>query len=74
MNLHKKCVANDRRCASRDKGQHSSMSVGQAVRANSSEIMPGAPRAGRLTFVDDFTREHTHPDLHLASIEISGIF
>jgi len=74
MNPLKKCDANNRQCASHNKGRHSSRPEGQAGRANSSEIMPGAPRAGRLTFVDDFTREHSPSGLHLASIEISGNF
>ena len=74
MNLLKKCVANDRRCASRNKSQHSSKPVGQAVRANSSEIDQDRPSAGRLTFVADFTREHSLSSLHPTSIEISGSF
>lgn len=74
MDLLKKCVENDRLRASRNKGQHSSMPVRQAVQDDSSEIKPDGPSAGRLAFVIDFTREHSHHNLYLTSIEISGSF
>jgi len=74
MNLHKKCDANNRSCASCNKGQHLSKPVRQAVRANSSEVKPDAPWAGRLTFVEDFMREHSLSGQHAASIEISSYF
>ena len=74
MNTFKKCDANNRQCASRNMGRHSTKPTGQAVRANSSETEPNGSWIGTVTFVDDFTREHSRPDLYLASIEISGNF
>jgi hypothetical protein len=74
MNLHKKFDADNRICASRTKGQHSSKPVGQAVRANSSEVKPDAPWAGRLAFVEDFMREHSLSGQYAASIEILSCF
>ena len=74
MNLRKKCVANDGIRASRNMGQHSSKPVGQAVRVHSSEIEADGPWAGKLTFIADFTQEHSRPGLHISLIEISGSF
>jgi hypothetical protein len=74
MNLRKKCVANDGIRASRNVGQHSSKPVGQAVRANTLEIQVDEPSADRLTFIADFTREHSVPGPYIALIEISGSF
>jgi len=74
MNTLKKCDANNCQGANHNIGRHSFRQMGQSGRANSSKTKPDGAWEGRLTFVDDFTREHTHPDLHLASIEISGIF
>ena len=48
--------------------------VEQPDLANSSEIKPYGPWASRLTFVEDFTLEHSLPGLHTTSIEIPGIF
>jgi hypothetical protein len=36
--------------------------------------LPNGPLVGRLTFVEDFTGEHSCPVLNLASIGISGTF
>jgi hypothetical protein len=58
----------------RDKSQNPFRLLGQAGGVNSSEIKPDGPLVGRLTFVKDFTQEHCFHGLHLASIEISGIF
>jgi hypothetical protein len=74
MNLLNKSVANDRICARRNKDQHSSKPVGQAVRANSLESQVDGPSADRLAFIADFTREHSRPGPHIALIEISGSF
>ena len=74
MNLLKKCELRNRPSASLNKSRHSSRPVGPAHSANSSEIKPDGPWAGRLTFVEDFTLEHSLPGLHIASIEISGCF
>ena len=56
------------------RSRHSLKPVGQADRAKPSEIKPDGPRASRLTFVEDFTLEHSLPGVHITSIEISGIF
>jgi hypothetical protein len=74
MNLLKKCNAKDRLSASWNKSLHSLMPVGQADRANPSEIKPDGPRVSKQTFVEDFTREHSLPGVHITSIEISGSF
>jgi hypothetical protein len=74
MNLLKKCVANNHLCTSRHKGRHSFRPVEQADRANSSEIKSDEPWAGRLTFVEDFSQEHSLPGPHIALIGISGSF
>ena len=74
MRLLKKCDANDRPPASRNKFRPSFRPVGQAHRANPSEMKPHGPLAGRLTFGEDFTREHSLPGLQITSIEFSGSF
>ena len=74
MSLLKKCNAKDRLSASRNKSRYSLMPAGQADRANPSEIKPDGPRASRLTFVEDYTREHSLPGLYFTLIEISGGF
>ncbi len=70
----KKCNAKDLLSASRNKSLHPLMPVGQADRANPSEIKQDGPRASRLTFVEDFTQEHSLPGVHITSIEISCSF
>jgi len=74
MNLLKKCNAKNRLPASRNKSLHSLMPVGLADRAIPSEIKPDGPRGSRLTFVEDFAREHSLPGARFASMEISGSF
>jgi hypothetical protein len=74
MSLLKKCDANNRLLASRNKSQHSFRLVRHADRANSSKIKPDGPWAGKLAFVEDFTREHSLPGLQVTSIGISGSF
>jgi len=74
MNPLKQCDANNCAGTSHNRSRHSLRPVGQADRTNSSEARPDGRWAGRVTFADDFTREHSHPDMHLASVEISGIF
>jgi hypothetical protein len=74
MSLLKKCDANKRLPASGNKSQHSFRQVRDADSANPSEIKPDGPWASRLTFAEDFTLEHSHPGLHITSIEISGSF
>ncbi len=74
MSLLKKCDAKNRLSASRSKSLHSLMPAGQADRAHPSEIKRAEPGASNRTFVEDFTREHSLPGVHIASIEISGSF
>ena len=74
MSLLKKCDVKDRLSASRNKKRHSFRPAEQALKVNSSETKPDGPRAGRLTFVEDFTLEHSLHGMYLASIEIAGIF
>jgi hypothetical protein len=74
MNLLKKCVVKNRLSMNRDKSQCPFRPLGQAGGVNSSEIKPDGPLVGRLTFVEDFTREHSFPVLHVVSIGISGTF
>jgi hypothetical protein len=74
MSLLKKCDAKNRLSANRNKGRDSFRPVGQADRASFSEIKPDGPQASRLTFVEDYTREHSLRGLHITSIEISGSF
>jgi hypothetical protein len=56
------------------KRQPSFSPVEQPHRANSSEIKPDGSRASGLTFVEDFTLEHSRLGLNTTSIEISGSF
>ena len=74
MSLLKKCVVKNRLSVNRDKSRHPFRPLGQAAGVNPSEIKPDGLLAGRLTFVEDFTREHSFPVLHIALIEISGTF
>jgi hypothetical protein len=74
MSLLKKCDARNRLPASRNKSQHSFGPVRQADRVNSLEIKPDGPWAGRLTFVEDFTREHFLPGSQITSIGSLGSF
>jgi hypothetical protein len=74
MSLLKKCDANNLLPARRNKSQRSFGPVRHADGANSSEIKPNGPWASRLTFVEDFTVEHSLPGLQITSIEISGSF
>jgi hypothetical protein len=74
MSLLKKCDPDYRLSASRNQSRHSFRPVEQAGSANFSEIKPDGPWAGRPTFVDDFTREHSLPGPRISSIEISGSF
>ena len=74
MSLLKKFVVRNRFFVNRGKSRHSFRPLRQAGEVDSSEIKPDRPRMGRPTFAEDFTREHCLPGLHLASVEISGIF
>jgi len=72
--LLKKFDANNRLPVSRSDSRPSFRPVRQADRVNPPEIKPDGLWAGRLTFVEDFTREHSLPGLHFTSLEVSGSF
>ncbi|MGD0903563.1 MAG: hypothetical protein ABR924_11545 [Terracidiphilus sp.] len=74
MSFLKECVADNRLSARCARSLHSVRLAGQPCAASSSQIEQDAPWAGKLTFVEDFTQEHSLPGLHFASIEISGCF
>lgn len=74
LSLQKECVLKNRLFVNRDTCGDPIRPLGQAGEVSSSEIKPDRPLLGRLTFVEDFTQEHSSSILHIASIEISGIF
>jgi hypothetical protein len=74
MSLLKKNVVNSRPSASRNQSRDSFRPAGQASRTNTLEIKPDGRWAGKLTFVEDYTLEHSLPGRHITSIEISGSF
>jgi hypothetical protein len=45
--------------------------MGQADGANYSEIKTDRPMVSRLTFIEDFTLEHSLPGGHIVSIDLS---
>ena len=74
MNLLKKSDVKKHLLASRNESRHSFRLVSEADRANHLEIKPDRKWAGRLTFFEDFTLEHSLNDLQIISIESAGIF
>jgi len=74
MSHLKKCNTNKCLPASRNQSLPSFRPAGQAHGTSPSEIRPDGPWAGRLTFVEDFTREHSLPGLRITAIEISSSF
>ena len=70
--LRKTCDADKGQPVSRKQSRTSLRPVGQAHRASFSEKKPDMPWVGSLTFVEDFTGEHSLPGLPITSIEISG--
>jgi hypothetical protein len=76
MSLLKKCDADNRLSASRNESQHSIGPARDADKANSPEIKPGGPRTSRLTFIEDFIQEHSHPGpgRHITASEFLGFF
>ncbi len=72
--LRKTCDADTGQPMSRKQSRTSFRPVGQAHQARFSENKPDMPWVGSLTFVEDFTGEHSLPGLQIASIEISGSF
>jgi hypothetical protein len=47
---------------------------GTLPKADYSEITFGEPQASRVTFLEDFTLEHSLNDMRVTLIEIAGIF
>jgi hypothetical protein len=74
MSLLNKCDVNNSPPMSRNQSRTSFSRAGQAVRTDSSEIEPDRARAGRRTFLEDFTGEHSVHGVRLTSIEVSGSF
>jgi hypothetical protein len=74
MILLKRCVARNRLSGNRGKRRLRFRLPERAGGVNSSKVKADATVAGRRTFVEDFTREHSLPGLHTTSIEITGIF
>jgi hypothetical protein len=74
MSILKKCATNNRQSARPNKSQPLFGPVGRALSADSSEVKPDGPWPGRLTFIEDFTLEHSHSGLRITSIEFSGSF
>ena len=74
MSLLKKSNVNNRKSVRRNESQPSLGRMGQARSADSLEIKSHGLWASRLTFVEDFTREHSFPGLQITSTEISGSF
>ena len=69
-----KRVGTNRLTAGRVKSHCSLWPPGQAAKAKPAKIKPDRPCGTRLTFVEDFTLEHSLHGLHITSIEISGSF
>jgi hypothetical protein len=74
VSLLEKCVVENRLSVIRDRRQGSYRPSGQAVGVNSAETKLDGPLVGRLTFIEDFTREHSLSVVKIASIEIAGAF
>lgn len=72
--LLKKCDTRNRLSSSSRKNRSSSRKVGQDPIAKCSEIMPNGPRATRLSFLEDYTLDHSSHGQRIAAIEIAGIF
>jgi hypothetical protein len=71
--LQKTCDANKRLPMGRKQGRSSFRVAGQAHRANF-QMKPDRGCAGKQTFVEDFTGEHSLPGLHVPLIGIAGSF
>jgi hypothetical protein len=72
--LRKTRDANKGLPVSRKQSRTSFRPVGQAHRASFSENKPDIPWVGSLTFVEDFTGEHSFPGLPITLIEILRSF
>ena len=74
MTISKKCETRNPLSVASEKNRHSSSDVVQAPKADRSEITPGGLQATRLTFLEDFSIEHSLRGLRITTIEIAGIF
>jgi len=74
MIFSKKCATRNRLSVDSQKSRHSSSNVVQTPRTDRSEITSGGLQATRLTFLDDFSLEHSLGGLRITTIEIAGIF
>jgi hypothetical protein len=74
MILSKKCETHNPLSVDSEKSRHPSSNVVQAPKASRSEITPGGRQATRLTFLEDFSIEHSVRGLRITTIEIAGIF
>ena len=70
----KTCDANKGLPVGRKQSRKSFRAAGQAHRASFSENKPDIPWVGSLTFVEDFTGEHSFPGLPITLIEILRSF
>lgn len=74
MSLPKICDSDSPISPSPERSRHFSRSVRQALKADCSKIKPDEPGITRLTFLQDFTLEHSLQGLRITTIEIAGIF
>ena len=75
MILSKKCeTGNHPFSADSEKNRHTSRNVAHAPKADRSEITPNRIQATWLTFLEDFSLEHSLRDLRITTIEIAGVF
>jgi hypothetical protein len=73
INLLRKSVLKKRLSAIRNKSRPSFRPVSEADGANHLETKSDRKWAGRLSFFEDFTLEHSLHGLQITSIEIAGI-
>jgi hypothetical protein len=72
MIRHNRIATNTALSATRPQGPHALKP--RAGSADPSKIKPEAPRVTRLTFIQDFTGEHSTPGLRITSIGVPGTF
>lgn len=74
MSIPRICKVKDPLFASRNKSRSSFRRATRADGPKPLEIALEAVAASRLTFVEDFTLEHSLPSLQIASFEMAGSF
>lgn len=70
----KKCDTLNRFSSSSRKNRNSSQRIGQGPTAECPEIVPNRLKATRLSFLEDYTLNHSLHSKRIAMIEIAGIF